>query len=183
MSTPRGTIPVADWPADLRHPEVRGLFLGGCVARGFGVRHLGGGSKGAHAHTSGPNRGWICFGSTRLLDSREARLHELAHVVTREGHTARWREYLLQIGGTIDEVPGILRSYYPRKRARVVERVERDGWVHTHYSSGSVSSRPVLPRWPNDHQSPGHVHRATYDRAGCEVCDRMLDLARVLTSP
>jgi hypothetical protein len=45
--------------------------------------------------------------------------------VTREGHTTRWREYLLQIGGTIDEVPGVLRSYYPRtrKRAKVVARL------------------------------------------------------------
>jgi hypothetical protein len=138
----RGIIHPADWPADLQHPEVRGLFLGGCVAKGLGVRHLGGGSGGTHAHTSGPNRGWICFGSTRLLDSREARLHELAHVVTREGHTARWREYLLQIGGTIDEVPGVLRSYYPRKRAKIVERGENENGRFVVYDNGAVTMWP-----------------------------------------
>lgn len=112
-----------DWPAELRHPEVKGVFVGGCVDRGVGSRFR---AK-AHAHTSGTNRGWICYRSVLWLHVRELHLHELAHVVTREGHTRRWRTYLLQIGGTLDavhgpdekgKIVGILGDCHPRKREK-----------------------------------------------------------------
>lgn len=109
----KGILPRNKWPKELNHPEVRGVFVGGCCARGVGSRFR---AK-AHAHTQGLRRGWICFLSARRLSERALCLHELAHIVTREGHTNRWREYLLQIGGTLDEVPGLLRSYHARKGA------------------------------------------------------------------
>jgi hypothetical protein len=141
----RGVVHPADWPADLQRPEVRGLFLGGCVGKGLSTRHLRGS---AHAHTGGEYDGWICFRSPMHLDSRHVRLHELAHILTRQGHTRRWRACLLAIGGSLDELPGFSRSYHPRARPEraIVERVERDGWVHTTYKSGAVSSRPVQRR-------------------------------------
>lgn len=95
-----GKLPKSEWPDELKHPEVKGVFVGGCVARGVGSRFR---SK-AHAHIHGEHRGWICYLVARRLKSRLLNLHELAHIVTREGHTKRWREYLLQIGGTLDEV-------------------------------------------------------------------------------
>lgn len=107
-----GKLPKTQWPQELKHPEVQGVFCGGCVERGVGSRFR---AK-AHAHTSGAFRGWICFLSHKRLKERLICLHELAHIVTREGHTKRWREYLLQIGGTLDAVPGLMRSYHPRKR-------------------------------------------------------------------
>jgi|SRR5579885_1644468 len=116
----KGKQPKDAWPADLKHPEVKGVFVGGCVARGIGSRFR---AK-AHAHTHGPYQGWVCFLSDKWLSCRELCKHELAHVVTKDGHTKRWRDYLLQIGGTLDEVPGILRSYHPRKR--IVRQVKGD---------------------------------------------------------
>jgi hypothetical protein len=138
----RGILLLGEWPEDLQHPAVRGLYLGGCVGKGPGTRHLRGS---AHAHTSGPHAGWICFRTPIALESRHVRLHELAHVLTRQGHTKRWRQQLLALGGSLDEVSGLSRDYHPvaRPGRAVVSRIERDGWVHTTYKSGAVSSRPV----------------------------------------
>jgi hypothetical protein len=109
-----GPLPRAKWPPELDHPEVRGVFIGGCVERGVGSRMR----AEAHAHTAGSQRGWICILSAKRLACRELLLHERAHVVTRQGHGPRWRAYLLQIGGTLDAVPGIMRSYHPKPRAK-----------------------------------------------------------------
>lgn len=102
-----GPLPRRQWPPLLKHPKVRGIFVGGCIDRGLGYRfhHM------AHAHLVGPHEGWICFRSTRHMDRLELQMHELAHVVTREQHTRTWREYLLAIGGTLAAVPGLLRAY------------------------------------------------------------------------
>lgn len=108
----KGKLPVSHWPEELKHPEVKGVFVGGCVARGVGSRFR---AK-AHAHTSGEHCGWICFLSEKRLTCRMLCLHERAHIVTKEGHTKRWREYLLQIGGTLDPVEDILGDYHPRPR-------------------------------------------------------------------
>lgn len=78
-----GIQPKSAWPEALRHPEVRGVFIGGCVERGVGSSFR---AK-AQAHTHGARRGWVCFRSARWLGCRALLLHELAHVVTREGHT------------------------------------------------------------------------------------------------
>ncbi len=100
----------------LNHPEIKGVFVGGCVERGlgYGLR-----SK-AHAHIVGDHRGWICFQSKKWLHVRELWLHELAHIVTRQGHTNQFRKFLLQIGGTLDPIvvdgKQITRSCLPRKR-------------------------------------------------------------------
>jgi len=94
------------------------IFVGGCISRGEGSRFR---AK-AHAHLSygnpnrEPNPGWICFLSAKRLSSKELCLHEMAHILTNNFHTKKWREKLLEIGGTLDEVPGILRSYQPKRR-------------------------------------------------------------------
>lgn len=106
-------VETRDIPLLRDFPEVMGVFTGGCVERGEGSRFR---AK-AHAHTDGDHAGWICFLSWKRLSSRELMLHEIAHVLTGAGHTDKWRERLLQIGGTLDEVPGLLKSYHKRTRA------------------------------------------------------------------
>lgn len=129
-------LPKAEWL--VQHPELRGIFVGGCVERGHGSRFR---AK-AHAHTHGPRRGWICFLSTKWLHVRELWLHELAHIVTRDGHTPRWRAFLLQIGGTLDEVPGVLGDYHARPRATLVSVTKNENGVHITYTNGAVTTYP-----------------------------------------
>lgn len=131
-----GSLPRAAWVVD--HPGLRGVFVGGCVERGVGSRFR---AK-AHAHTSGEHRGWICFLSNRWLGERMLWLHELAHAVMREGHTRRWREFLLQIGGTLDEVPGVLRSYHARPR-KPIAISENENGIHITSPNGGVTTYPV----------------------------------------
>jgi hypothetical protein len=103
-----------DYPPELRgHLALRGVFYGGCVSRGDGSRFR------AKAHSHGPKdkySGWICFLSGKRLKDRLLVLHELAHIITGEGHTDKWRAVLVSIGGTWDEVPGLLKSYERRTK-------------------------------------------------------------------
>lgn len=96
----------------LKFPEVKGVFVGGCIERGEGSRFR---AK-AHTHFHGEFIGWVCVLSTKRLASRELMLHEAAHAITGLGHVDKWRAKLLQIGGTLDEVPGLLKSYHKRER-------------------------------------------------------------------
>jgi hypothetical protein len=96
----------ASYPHCLLGYDVR-IFVGGCVKRGEGSRFR---SK-AHAHIY---ENWICFLSEKRLASKELCLHEIAHILTKSRHTDKWRKKLLQIGGTLDEVPGILKSYHKK---------------------------------------------------------------------
>ena len=95
-------MPIVPTPDYLRHESLRGVFVGGCVAHGDGARFM---AK-AHAHTSGPHTGWICVLSAKRLQCAPLMLHELAHIITGDGHTDRWRTALLAIGGTLDACPG-----------------------------------------------------------------------------
>lgn len=99
----------------LEYPEIRGVFAGGCVERGEGSRFR---AK-AHAHTDGAFKGWVCVLSSKRLSERMLMLHEAAHIVSGCGHTDKWRETLLRMGGTLDEVPGLLKSYHKKSRGGV----------------------------------------------------------------
>jgi len=100
------------FPPCLEKYQIR-IFVNGCVERGEGSRFR---AK-AHAHVDGKNKGWVCFLSVKRLFSKELCLHEAAHIVYgRKGHTDGWRACLLEMGGTLDEVPGILKSYHKKKR-------------------------------------------------------------------
>jgi hypothetical protein len=98
----------------LKFPEVAGIFVGGCIRRGEGSRFR---AK-AHAHTDNPHMGWICVLSAKRLTCRELMLHEAAHAITGLGHVEAWRKKLIEIGGTLDEVPGILKSYHKKSVSR-----------------------------------------------------------------
>lgn len=83
---------------------LRGVFLGGCVERGDGSSFR----ARAHAHISGPKvsqiyDGWICVRSRRRLMNggrpSNLMLHELAHLISRQGHTDKFRAVLRSLGG------------------------------------------------------------------------------------
>lgn len=90
-------------PADM--PGVVGIFLGGCVERGVGRisdRPLIC-QESAHAHINGPYVGWVCFQMPSDLNNKHLRMHELAHILTGQGHTDAWRRKMIELGQTIPE--------------------------------------------------------------------------------
>lgn len=92
-------MPAVEFPEFAGHPEVAGVFVGGCVDRGDGSSFR----AAAHAHTDEPNKGWVCVRSPRRLRTAaggpsQVMLHELAHVLTGDGHTDRWRAMARSLG-------------------------------------------------------------------------------------
>jgi hypothetical protein len=103
-------LDISEWPKELKHYLVKGVFVGGCVKTKSRFRAL------AHAHCHpGEHSGWICILSEKRLTEKHLLLHELAHLISGTGHTDKWRKVLLSIGGTLDAV-GSLRSYHKRTR-------------------------------------------------------------------
>jgi hypothetical protein len=96
-------MPRVEYPLFQRYPELKGVFVGGCVDRGDGSSFR---AK-AHAHTKGSNTGWICVRSAKRLyvpgTDRPSKLmlHELAHILTGRGHDDTWRREVRRLGGTI----------------------------------------------------------------------------------
>lgn len=115
----------AEWgprPCPFDWPEVKGLFVGGCIERGVGSSFR----AQAHAHTEGQHAGWICvrshrriFGQTRnefggwVTTDRPSRLmwHEYAHIRTGHGHDDKWRAEMRALNQPIPA------RYRKRKRA------------------------------------------------------------------
>jgi hypothetical protein len=93
-----GEVPREKWPAYmLGHEQLAGIFVGGCVDRGVGSSFR----AQAHAHIEGPHLGWICIRGWRRFHNKSLLLHELAHVVSGQGHTDKWREMLRALGGRV----------------------------------------------------------------------------------
>jgi hypothetical protein len=96
---------VIEYPEFADRPEVVGVFVGGCVARGVGSRFR----RQAHAHNSRRDKhfGWICVLTPRRLYTASGKpsqlmIHELAHMLTpNHGHDDAWRAKMREIGGTI----------------------------------------------------------------------------------
>lgn len=107
-----------DWP------EIKGLFIHGCIERGVGssFRHQ------AHAHceSDDPHLGIICirshrriFGMTRteagiwIQTDRPSRLmwHEYAHILTGRGHDDVWRAKMRELGQPIP-------AHYKKRKRR-----------------------------------------------------------------
>jgi hypothetical protein len=83
-----------------KYREVKGIFCGGCIERGDGSAFR---AK-AHAHTRllDPHRGWVCVRGPKNLLSISLMLHEAAHIITEQGHTFKWMQKYVEIGGNID---------------------------------------------------------------------------------
>lgn len=121
------------------YPEVKGIYIGGCVERGEGssFRAL------AHAHTSKSSEyhGWICVRSAKRLYTSGGRpsqimLHELAHIVTGQGHTDKWRAKAKELGYRI---PAHYQKHARRGRGvrRRVVLKHTNGQISTKYLPAS----------------------------------------------
>lgn len=100
-------MPIHNLPDNLMTDEVmasgfKGIFSGGCVERGEGSSFR---AK-AHAHIKGKtpreHDGWICFRSAKRLNQHGIVIHELAHILTNEGHSRKFYECVRRLGGRID---------------------------------------------------------------------------------
>ncbi len=88
-----------------KYPQFKGLFVGGCVERGDGSRFR----RKAHAHTSKRDalRGWICVLSPKRVRKPSGTpsllmWHELAHLVSGQGHTAKFERVMRELCGRSD---------------------------------------------------------------------------------
>jgi hypothetical protein len=102
---PRAVYHVPDWP------EVKGVFVGGCVRRGVGSSFR---AK-AHAHNvrSDPNFGWICVRTIKRVGevqgdviTNPSRLlwHEYCHILTpNHFHDDAWRKKMRELGQPIEK--------------------------------------------------------------------------------
>ena len=85
-----------DWPPEYRKAVcVKGIFVRGCVQRGTGSSFR----ATAHAHIRGPWKGWVCVrkasrAAAANAEDRHTMLHELAHLISGQGHTDHFREVL-----------------------------------------------------------------------------------------
>lgn len=92
-------------------PEVKGIFVGGCVDRGVGSSFR---AK-AHAHNvrGYKNFGWICVRSLKrvgevkdnvITKPSQLLLHEYTHILTpNHGHDDTWRRKMKELGQPIPE--------------------------------------------------------------------------------
>ena len=102
-------MPVLEWPD---YPQVKGVFVGGCVDRGEGSSFR----ARAHAHCVKGNikPGWICVRGWKRLEGTYAPasgayagtivkpnrilMHELAHILSGHGHDDTWRRMMKELG-------------------------------------------------------------------------------------
>jgi hypothetical protein len=83
------------------YPEVAGVFVGGCITRGEGSSFRA--KAHAHINKNFPNPGWICVRSSKRLYSASGKpsntmIHELAHILTMQGHTQKWADLARTLG-------------------------------------------------------------------------------------
>lgn len=99
---------------------LKGVFLGGCIERGDGSSFR----ARAHAHIVGDRQGWICVRGRKRLMTKTGKpsntmLHELAHLISLQGHTDKFREVLRSLGGKC------LNNAKKRKRITFNQLVDR----------------------------------------------------------
>jgi hypothetical protein len=102
----------------LQWPEVKGVFIGGCVQRGVGSSFR---AK-AHAHNekTDPYFGWICLRSIKRAGEVKGNVittpsqllwHEYAHILTpNHFHDDAWRKKMKELGQPIQ------KQYQKKKR-------------------------------------------------------------------
>ena len=82
------------------HGVVRGLSIGRCVSNTPGLHRFM-----AHSHQERRFKGWICADSAE--DATDLiLLHELAHLISADGHTKRWRRKFIELAA--DHSPEML---------------------------------------------------------------------------
>jgi hypothetical protein len=115
-----------DYPAFLKpySKQIKGISVGSCVCKVYDSHDIGK-TDHAHAHLKprleserkeGPWAGWLCVRSLTALNNKPLMLHELAHLLTNEGHNDKWRRKLLKIGGTLKATGGRYPMFSYKKR-------------------------------------------------------------------
>jgi hypothetical protein len=58
-----------------------------------------------HAHNCPfcPKYGWICVRQKTLIKDTQLLRHELAHLLTGQGHNEAWRKMVIKLGGHLEE--------------------------------------------------------------------------------
>src|SRR3990167_9377516 len=101
-------MPTADLPDKFASGELgdlvfksgfRGIFYGGCIERKEGSSFR---AK-AHAHCFKADKyfGWICYRSAKRLSDRRLLIHELSHILTKNGNTRKFYKCVRRLGGKI----------------------------------------------------------------------------------
>jgi len=96
------------------YEELKGVCIGGCIATEYGKDEDGKAWSAtvsnkevfAHAHNYIDDVwfGFICSPHKRLLTNKWCLLHEVAHLIVHdEGHTKKWKETVVSIGGSIKQ--------------------------------------------------------------------------------
>ena len=85
-------VQVKDLPDFMQgHDRLKGVYVGGCIANPNGKWDK---KTSAHAHTHGPDRGYICCPNEEKFKSKLLLKHELAHILSRDthnkGHGREW---------------------------------------------------------------------------------------------
>ncbi len=122
---------VVEVPGEM--PEIKGIFLGGCIERGVGSSFRR--QAHAHNHKSDAYFGWVCFRSIKRLGAwrgipstsagnssaetvvvidkpSRTLFHEYAHILTpNHGHDDTWRRKMEELGQPIPK-------HYQRKKRK-----------------------------------------------------------------
>lgn len=121
-------------------PEVKGVFVGGCVERGVGSSFR----RQAHAHNSHKSEwfGWICVRSGKRVLTATGKpttlmLHEYAHIlVPNQGHTVKWAAALVKLGAPAEA---------KKTRANVARpTMHRHQWSDWAFRGGQMEHRACI---------------------------------------
>jgi hypothetical protein len=89
-------------PAPESMPELKGIFVGGCVERGIGSSFRA--TAHAHDRENDSHHGWVCVRSARKVyaNGKPTRVlwHEYAHILAGHaaGHGAKWQRVMRLLG-------------------------------------------------------------------------------------
>jgi hypothetical protein len=96
--------------------------------------------------------GWLCFSSEEALQNRAVQIHELAHLVAPKGHGKLWRKAVLALGGTLEEVPGFMKSYEkksrrPSFRVSYNDQIVKIGYMGQEREGLRAGAQALLDNW------------------------------------
>lgn len=108
-------LPRKEWPLILQHPKVKSISVGGCPCPDDCLKPMFiRGKKYLPMAIAHDDIGHISFINKRVMNIKYIQIHELAHILTKEGHTDKWRNTVLELGGTLKKMK--YAKSYEKKR-------------------------------------------------------------------